>query len=537
MKTELHNPRLYLLFNHSFTKAQIEAARSQLGVDHVVELPEALKELWGHIPPESDSLFDCLETFRVWLDSEARDGDYVLIQGDFGATYLMVNFSLERRLIPIYSTTNRDAVEEQQEDGAIRLGTQLQALHIPHIREVNMARAFISILGTNDYLPCTYYMDGHDSVAGVRFVQEALGGMLLQDWTGEDRILVFTTDEAWRKNWKDDGHTGRDGKVLIRSGLGRCLESLCLRPRLVRVPIPDGKTEDEIWTIFDTIYEHLNPFDELIFDVTHAFRSLPILTFAVLNYARSLKSVTLGGIYYGAFEVLGSIFVAREIPEEKRRVPIFDLTSFDRLMRWSLAVDRFVTSGDSGMLSNVADEAARVHLKETKGRHPSAASLRRIAKEVHEFTDAINSCRGPRLSDISRNLSSAIEDYEQENLVKPFRPIFHRLKEHMRGFGRSDLGDGIECAKWCLEHNLLQQGYTILQETVISWMLGEIGEASNDINARQAVGSAFHTCFDRIKGNGVSSITMEATPIQRRIIESVIAVIETRRIWSKSMKI
>jgi hypothetical protein len=45
----------------------------------------------------------------------------VLIQGDFGATFLMVNFAFEKGLIPIHSTTEREATEELQPDGSVRL--------------------------------------------------------------------------------------------------------------------------------------------------------------------------------------------------------------------------------------------------------------------------------------------------------------------------------------------------------------------------------------------------------------------------------
>ena len=48
-------------------------------------------------------------------------GDYALIQGDFGACYIMVNFAFEQGLIPIYSTTVREAIEEPKDDGSVKL--------------------------------------------------------------------------------------------------------------------------------------------------------------------------------------------------------------------------------------------------------------------------------------------------------------------------------------------------------------------------------------------------------------------------------
>jgi hypothetical protein len=62
-----------------------------------------------------------LAPLRDWLTATAHPGDFVLIQGDFGAAYLMVNFALEKGLIPIYSTTRRSVEEERLSDGSVKL--------------------------------------------------------------------------------------------------------------------------------------------------------------------------------------------------------------------------------------------------------------------------------------------------------------------------------------------------------------------------------------------------------------------------------
>ena len=50
----------------------------------------------------------------------AKPGDHVLIQGDFGACCLFVQLALEKDLIPIYSTTRREAQETPQPDGTVK---------------------------------------------------------------------------------------------------------------------------------------------------------------------------------------------------------------------------------------------------------------------------------------------------------------------------------------------------------------------------------------------------------------------------------
>jgi hypothetical protein len=111
---------VFLIFNHTLTQVQEEDARSSLAVDRVVPLPPELQELWSSIPPDLPQIAPVLEPIKSWLRSESRRGDYVLIQGDFGATYLMVRFAAELGLIPVYSTTRRVASEEILPDGTVR---------------------------------------------------------------------------------------------------------------------------------------------------------------------------------------------------------------------------------------------------------------------------------------------------------------------------------------------------------------------------------------------------------------------------------
>jgi hypothetical protein len=112
---------LFLIFNHQFTEAQKAEARTSLGVQRIISLPAELQETWSNIPPDLPALKDYLSSIRAWIASQASGGDYVLIQGDFGACWMMVNFSMERGLIPLYSTTDRQAEEELKPDGSVRL--------------------------------------------------------------------------------------------------------------------------------------------------------------------------------------------------------------------------------------------------------------------------------------------------------------------------------------------------------------------------------------------------------------------------------
>lgn len=112
---------LFLVFNHTVTPEQVADAHASLGVERVISLDGAARASWGQVPPEAPEIREWLEPVRDWLASQAVPGDFVLIQGDFGACWLMVSFCVEKGFIPVYATTAREAVEEIQPDGTVRM--------------------------------------------------------------------------------------------------------------------------------------------------------------------------------------------------------------------------------------------------------------------------------------------------------------------------------------------------------------------------------------------------------------------------------
>ncbi|MCK5681854.1 CRISPR-associated DxTHG motif protein, partial [bacterium] len=78
----------------------------------------------------------------------------------------------------------------------------------------------------------------------------------------------------------------------------QCLLKMNLSCQIQAVLIPNGKSEGEIWEIFNLVCDQLGEKDEVVLDVTHALRSLPLLAKVVLQYMRVLKDVVLNGIFF-----------------------------------------------------------------------------------------------------------------------------------------------------------------------------------------------------------------------------------------------
>jgi len=111
---------LILLFSHTLTPTQERDAEQSLGIDTFVALPEELQKLWSSVPPDMESLAEYLSPIREFVAEVSSEGDAVLIQGDFGATYHLVSYALSLGLTPLYATTKRDVVEIREGDSVVK---------------------------------------------------------------------------------------------------------------------------------------------------------------------------------------------------------------------------------------------------------------------------------------------------------------------------------------------------------------------------------------------------------------------------------
>jgi CRISPR-associated Csx2 family protein len=332
----------------------------------------------------------------------------------------------------------------------------------------------MAFLGTTDYRACNYSMNGCNPVKNVRFIQEALVSLLCKDWTENDRIVIFLTEKAKDTNWVDNGQ---------KQGLENRLKSLGLKVNLVPIFVPEGRTETEIWTIFEEVFNQINNDDEVIFDITHSFRSLPMLAIVILNYAKVLKNIEINGVYYGAFEALDAVGNAS----------IFNLMSLVQLFEWTNATSNFLKYGDAEGISKLSMKKIDPLLKEKRGDDQSAQDIKKLSKQLVMFTKYIQTCRG---LDIVKGheikiLKEAVKN-NKDSFIKPMNPLFDKISDKFESFNQNEIKNGYAAVEWCINYNLTQQGYTILQETIKNELVAKCfgnNEITN-INKRELVSTA-----------------------------------------------
>jgi CRISPR-associated Csx2 family protein len=358
----------------------------------------------------------------------------------------------------------------------------------------SMARVYISFLGTTNYLECYYYR-GVDSTQSepdypVRFVQEATILQNCKDWGPGDQIIIFTTKDAEEANWKDHGHRDRETGQPLK-GLDTCLQKLSLQVPFENRPIPEGHSQDQVWQIFQQVFKALQIGDEVVFDITHAFRSIPLMTIVALQYAKIMRKVSLRGIYYGAFEILGDMQKARKIVIQHRKAPIIDLTSLNSLMDWSIATDRFLESGDVKSAGALARTGVQGILKETRGANQAAQAIKRLGVSLEKFSKMLSTCRGPEISSATMELKANAGRCKVIDLPEPFRPLFEKIQERLDSFSGDSLRDGLAAVRWCADHNLIQQGFTILEEILFTYIVAGVGHDPLDETVRKIASQAF----------------------------------------------
>lgn len=354
----------------------------------------------------------------------------------------------------------------------------------------------ISFIGTTDYQPATYVHNGQDYTS--RFFP-VVAAQIFQP----DEVLLVVTKDAYQRHFEtitDELHT--------------------IAP-VTPVRIPDGKQQEELWVIFDTITDRLDIGDEVVFDVTLSFRSIPILAVIAAAFWRVAKDVNVSNLIYGAFE-------ARD---ENGHSPVFDLTPMLDLMRWTVATDAFLKTGNGVQLSALLKDAHSLQHRQAGGRakrdlprHLSnaASSLESVSQSMR-LVRPQELCSEARL--LERNLVLVRDEVSQ--WARPFASLLDRTQEAYRHFALESPHDNLpayldmqlKLIAWYLDKQQVVQAYTLAREWLVSHL---------------AVHLRWHIIDDREYIEALLNNGVEALAKKRRLpppLQGVAKVEEVLKTW------
>jgi len=108
--------KMFVLLSHCLTPKQKQDAYLRLHIEDIVLIKW---DAWSSIPVECADISSYIKPLKAMIREQARAGDYILVQGDFGATIKIVQFSWDLGLIPLYATSTRKSVEKTIGDKVI----------------------------------------------------------------------------------------------------------------------------------------------------------------------------------------------------------------------------------------------------------------------------------------------------------------------------------------------------------------------------------------------------------------------------------
>jgi len=314
----------------------------------------------------------------------------------------------------------------------------------------------IAFLGTGEYKCATYRWNDH--TYETSFVQEAF-----VHWLKPEMTYVLLTEGARAENW------------------GKLCDKLKRHTQTVEgIKIPDGKSKAELWEIFEAISEVVQEGDEIAFDITHGFRSLPMIALLTIAYLKQVKGVKVQYVLYGAYEA-----------RDNQGAPVFDLTPFADLLDWLAAAKMFTATGDSSelgrLIQDVQDAAHRN--KEAYGDSLPLA-LKNFGAALKEVSNDLLLARVPNLP---KSVSNLIEKQkrasaEVSDWTPPLTLLLDKIADAYEPFQDDSLPTQAKLIRWYLNHNHIVQAMTLAREWVVSYYAQQKSlsrdDAEDELNQR-----------------------------------------------------
>ncbi len=260
----------------------------------------------------------------------------------------------------------------------------------------------ITTIGNTEYTETTYCFSDQ-SCYRTCYVAEAIACI-----KNVDQVVFLMTEQACAKHWE---------KLQER------FHSLEPVISITKRDIPDGKNETETWQIFDALVDTVPANSQVIFDITHAFRSIPLFVLLAALLLRKAKQVEIQGLYYGMYQ------------KNEIETPIIDLTPAVRLIDWLTATDKFISTGSAvelgGLLRTVHQDFYRSQ-KLIKDVH-KPTKLQNFGRVIQDVSRSIELIRPVHLlrEDLPKLIKHSTPELEQEIGVfsKPFGLMLEQVRQ------------------------------------------------------------------------------------------------------------
>ncbi|HFU74664.1 MAG TPA: TIGR02221 family CRISPR-associated protein, partial [Arcobacter sp.] len=293
-----------------------------------------------------------------------------------------------------------------------------------------MAKILISSLGTgwnvkdsdSEYQATNYIIEGKE-YKDESFISKSL----IEHYNIDKVILLGTNKSMWDGAYlgftndriDDSWETLNSGKL----GEGITLDNLKIMEQVLDdymgksgslcLMVNYGQNEDEMWENFEIMYEinqYISEGDEVYLDITHAFRSLPILLFIVMEFMHMMREdFKLSGLLYGMLS--------------NDKSPVIDLKIFFELLDWAKAVNNFKKHANATQLvdlmkeSDIDKEVRKTFDNLNQNiRIANMASLWQFIKNAHKKIKYINQSNNKIVKLLSQDVLDMIEKLNKDKM-------------------------------------------------------------------------------------------------------------------------
>ena len=104
-----------LLWSHRLLPEQAKDLHDNWNIKSIFELDLEKKTLWSQVPTTPINIETYAKPIIQWLESITTANDIIVVQGEYGLSYYVVNWCFQHQLKPVYALTERRSVETVHE--------------------------------------------------------------------------------------------------------------------------------------------------------------------------------------------------------------------------------------------------------------------------------------------------------------------------------------------------------------------------------------------------------------------------------------
>lgn len=265
-----------------------------------------------------------------------------------------------------------------------------------------MSKILISFIGTGNLLPDGRAQRDYRKALyklGDEEVETSFVAYALKQFVKPDKLFLIGTphsmweevyrsfcdhpdDNVWAElgEWCEKANKDTPVEIMPHKGDIEAAIGNDSKVFLIRYGINEAQIQENIDIILG-LRAYLEVGDEIVVDITHSFRSLPLLIMQLILYLKQINSpkVTVSHVYYGMLDIIRDLHYA----------PVVDISSMIRLSDWITGVFTFKLNGSSAQATKLLKEEGGMSAASLLGKFSNVLSLNdmgQLQQQVQELS-------------------------------------------------------------------------------------------------------------------------------------------------------